>query len=131
MSRLPALPVPPKSGMIAHEPQPGYWLFQYVNGGPVLPAAIYRIEHEPGSECDEDGPNILDTGSILIANIGYREVEPERIWIGRRLRALTEDEYSLAMQQLAWDRDYDPANPVVRPKERVALDTLKPIGPTP
>jgi hypothetical protein len=129
MSRLPALPARPKRGMVAHEPQPGFWEFQYVRGGPVLPAAIYRIDHEPGSEGDEDGANMLET-PILIANIGYREVDPLKVWGGRRLRSITEAEYSLAMDQLAWDRDFDPSAPVARPKERVDLGTLKPIGPT-
>jgi hypothetical protein len=95
-----------------------------VKGGPLLPASITRIDHEPGNP-----ENLLDTGPIMIANIGYREADPLAVWVGRRERPLTKEEYRLRMAQLAWDRDFDPNSPAVQPRKRVDVRELKPIGP--
>jgi hypothetical protein len=125
MSRLPALPQRPTRGIVAHEPECGMWEFRMVKGGPVVPARISRIDHEPG-----DPENLLDTGPILIANIGYREADPIDVWVGRRERVLTEEEYALRMAQLAWDCDFDPTAPAVQPRKPVDVREIKPIGPS-
>jgi len=126
MSRLPALPPQRRAGgMDPNTPQPGYWLIRLVRGGPILPASIERIEHEPG-----DPSNILDTGPILIANIGNEDADPKAVWVARREAALTKEEHDLAIRQHAWDREYDPLAPQVGASRKpVNLAELPPVRP--
>ncbi len=128
MSRLPALkptrlPVGVEEYRIRSQPSPGFWLIRLRTRSPEMPAAIVECHHEPGNP-----ENNLDTGPILVANVGYEERDPLDLW-HRRGREITESEYKFQMARVAWVRDHSPSEPEAAPRKAVDIPSLRPIGP--
>ncbi len=91
--------------------------------GPEMPAAIETCTHEPGNP-----DNKLDSGPILVANIGYEERDPIEVW-SMKGRPITEAEYRYEMARVAWVRDYQSDAPEAHPRTPVSLTEISPIGP--
>ena len=106
-----------------NRPRTGYWLVRLRRNGPEIPAAIVSITHEPGN-----AENILSTGPVFVANIGFTEVDPLYVW-HRKGRPISQEDYNLAMAQLAWDRNWDSAAASLRPFDPVDLTAIPPLGP--
>jgi hypothetical protein len=85
-----------------------------------VPAAIWRIEHEPG-----DPENVLDTGPIWVAAIAGEDVDPLTVWAGLRKRPITEAEYRYRLADQAWLRVARPTDPKVAHRQPVNLKTMR------
>ncbi len=91
--------------------------------GPEMPASIAEIEHEPGNP-----DNHLDTGAILVANIGYEERDPIEVW-NMVKRPISDADYRFHMARVDWVREHAPDEPEAKPRKAVDLTTLRAIGP--
>ncbi len=128
MSRRPALkparlPVSVEEYRVLSQPKPGFWMIRLRSRSPEMPAAIEECHHEPGNS-----ENKLDTGPILVANIGYEERDPLDVW-HRRGREIGEADYKFQMARLAWVRTHAPDEPEAAPSKAVDLGAVPPIGP--
>ncbi len=90
---------------------------------PEMPASIAWCDHEPGNT-----DNLLSTGPILVANIGYEEVDPERLW-NMVKRPIRYDDYKYFMARADWVRQYAPDEPEAAPRRAVDLTKLPALGP--
>jgi len=108
---------------VMNRPQLGFWMIRMRRGGPEMPACIALSDHEPGN-----AGNKLDTGPILVANVGYEERDPIEVW-SMKGRAITEAEYRFEMARVAWVRAHAMDEPEATPRKPVDLAALRPIGP--
>jgi hypothetical protein len=99
---------------IISRPEPGYFKLRFARGGAWVPARIWKINHEPGVP-----DNILDTGPILMATIGTREVDPHEVW--ERGQRIDQREYDHRLALADWTAHYAPHEPEANPKRRVDL----------
>jgi hypothetical protein len=120
MARLPALPVVARRGTSPNEPEPGWWLVRWRRNSAEVPAAIWRIEHEPGNP-----NNLLSTGPIFVAAIAGEEVDPLTVWAGLRKRPISESEYRYRVADQAWLRCARPDDPKSNPRQPIDLTTMK------
>lgn len=105
---------------------PRHFLCRVVRFGPLVPARLRYINHEPGE------PGNLREGSrwpvfILCADVAGTEVEPE--WLEERLWApaghwkhcspITETEYRYQLARLRWAESASPSDPTLRPRRKV------------
>jgi hypothetical protein len=118
MARLPALPVVPRRGTSPNEPECGWWLVKWRRNSAEVPAAIWRIEHEPG-----EPDNILDTGPIFVAAIAGEDVDPLSVWTMRK-RPISEAEYRYRVADQAWLRRARPTDPKVAHRQPVDLKRM-------
>lgn len=107
---------------------PGFWLARRAPGLPLVPAMIAGpIEHEPGNSS-----NVLDRSPLalpFIAELSGIECDPYEVSLCRELIPITEDEYRYRKAQCDWSRDWDAADPQLKPQRRADLTKLQPIGP--
>jgi hypothetical protein len=105
---------------------PRHFLLRAVRHGPLVPARLYWLDHEPG--CPENKRE----GSrwpvyIQCADIAGVEVEPERVtdrmhrpdshW--GALQTITETEYRYRLARLRWAERGAPDDPTLRPTRKV------------
>lgn len=105
---------------------PRYYLLRAVRQGPLVPARLHWIDHEPGE------PSNLREGSrwpvyIPCADIAGVECEPEQItdrlhrpathW--GALQTITEAGYRYEIARLRWAERAAPADPTLRPRRKV------------
>jgi hypothetical protein len=119
MPRKPALPVVARRGTSPNEPECGWWLVRWRRNSAEVPAAIWRIEHEPGSP-----ENILDTGPVFVAAIAGEDVDPLVVWTMRK-RPIGEAEYRYRVADQAWLRRAQPDDPKVAHRQPVNLKTMR------
>ena len=121
MPRKRALPgwMASRPGASPNHPHCGWWLVRRGRYTAEVPAAIWRIEHEPGNP-----GNILDTGPILLAAIAGEDADPLTIWMMRK-RPISEAEYRYRVADQAWLQRARPDDPKVSPRRAVDLSTMK------
>lgn len=105
---------------------PAHYLMRQVRLGPLVPARLHWLDHEPGvPENKREGSRwpVL----ILCADIAGVEVEPEQITDrGHRpaahwgaLQSITEAAYRYEIARLRWAEGSAPADPALRPRRKV------------
>lgn len=105
---------------------PRHFLCRMVRGGPLVPARLRYIDHEPGvpeNKREDSRWPVL----ILCADVGGTEIEPE--WLEERLWApvghwkycqpITEAEYRYQLARLRWAERHATADPTLKPRRRV------------
>lgn len=110
------------SARILNNPEPGYWMVRWKRGAPEMPAAIVECNHEPGN------PENLLERSILVANHGWREVDPMEIWT-RKGRPITEAEYRFQLARAEYADAHAPDEPEAAPRTAVDLTAIPPVRP--
>lgn len=112
--------------------RPCYFLLREVRFGPLVPARLYWLDHEPGV------PENKREGSrwpvyIQAADIAGVEVEPERVaerlmWSAPHWKypqRITETEYRYQLARLRWAEVANPEDPTLRPRRKVDPASVK------
>lgn len=103
----------------------GYFVGKLRRGAPDVPAMIDCIDHEPGNPA-----NVLDTGAILVAEIGGEVADPLDVMALRERRPITATEYRWRVADLEHAKNWRADDPLAQPTRKVDLGTLKPQGPS-
>lgn len=108
-----------------HLVRPGYWMARFAKRSALIPAMIAECPHEPGNP-----ENILDTGPILIAEIGGDEADPLDVYAAYEKRPISESEYCYRVADRAWAQQYAPSDPAAAPaRRRIDLTKIQPVLP--
>lgn len=106
--------------------RPRYYLMRQVRYGPLVPARLYWIDHEPGEPSNKRESSRWPV-YILCADVAGVEVEPEmlieRTWAPmahwKYPQAITEIEYRYQIARLRWAERASPSDPTLRPRRKV------------
>ena len=108
--------------------RPGFWLARRAPGLPLVPAMIAGpLDHEPGNP-----GNLLDRSPLAlpyVAELAGQECDPYEVSLMRELIPISEAEYRYRKAQCDWSRDWDAADPQLKPQCHADLTKLPPIGP--
>jgi len=109
--------------------KPRYFVMRLTRFGPLLPARLHEIAHEPG-----EPSNSRDRwpATVLEADVGGERLPPEDItdrfywprdhW--KALQSISQAEYEHRFNYLRWCETNRPDDPALRPRQRVDAATV-------
>jgi hypothetical protein len=102
---------------------PAYYLMRVRRGGPLVPARLQYIDHEPG---EPDNKRDRWPPEIPFVDIAGEVRTPEELlerfgviqghW--RTLEPITEAEYRFRLRHMRWAETHQPEHPTVRPRRK-------------
>lgn len=101
-----------------------YYVMRLTRFGPLLPARLHEIAHEPG---EPSNPRDRWPPFVTEADVGGERLPPEEILDRRHwqpphwkaLQEISKAEYDALFARLRWAESSDPRNPMLHPRERV------------
>lgn len=100
-------------------PEPGFWMIRLVKGGPLVPAAIMRVQTTQDPETGEP----MERSSFLAAFINGEPVDIDAVWLTRGTE-ITEAEYRFRVADAEWARRHAQFDPIANPRRRVDLAAI-------
>lgn len=108
-----------------------FWRAQLTRGGPAVGVKIWHdFPRDPLTDQLLTERPAIWRCAINGVDVPIEEVAPQFVdGTGDTIRGTpcTAEDYELLASQAEWDRNYDPKAPAARPREKVNLNTMKPI----